>query len=332
MKKINKFIDFEIITILTILILIFTFYLTLRYSEIENDICYKETFVVSGYQILINVEKKVEETDNNEIFKVQIMDLKNDLLYASNSDFELIGIITAIINVAVIIIYIMLIFIKILKRNKNKKILSKIDEIELPQYDVFIANTLYTGRISFSKIYNFLGEYFRKKEMIDIKGKINPNVNINNLSDFEKEFIYLYEKDVGKETKEQFKDKIVKELNDREYLKNSRLRIFLESFGRKIDKIGLEIYNLDRYDIKRTFIEAIFPFVLLLLIAVLKYFSILLIISIAYIQLKYYTIFLSEEGKREKARITLLVELLKDKEELTEKERFFYNALKYINL
>lgn len=335
MKKLKKIIDFEIVTILTILILLSTFYFAIRYGVLEKDVILQESFEIEDYQILVDFQKMVNQTNEGDLFKVQILNLENKLIYNSSSDFQLIAIIAGIINIIVLAMYIVIKFIWLLIFIKNKKIAFKddlLDELDLPQYDISIANTLYTGRISFNKIYNFLGEYFRKNEIIDKKGKINPNVNINNLSELEKDFIYLYEKEVGEETKEQFKNKIIKEFENKKYLKNNKFRVFIETFARKIESIGKKFYNLDKYDLKRTCIEAILPFVLILLVAILKYFSILVIIAIIYIQLKYYTIILTEDGKKERAKIILLVEKLKTKEELTEKEKFFYEALKYIDL
>ncbi len=339
MKKIKKFINFEVVTILTILILILTFYFVAKYSKIEKDFLCNESITVSEYQILADFKKTVEETDNNELFKVQVMDLENNLLYISNSDFELIAIIvgsiTFVLNILVATLYIILIFIEKLTLNKCKKILSEydsIDEIDVPQYDIFIANTLYTGRISFSKIFNFLGQYFRENEMIDKKGKINSNININNLSELEKDFIELYEKSIEANTKKQFKNKIVKELEDKKYLKTNKLRKVVEKIYSKAEDFIRYFFSFYKEGSRNTVIELLVLISVIYLITIFKYFSIIIIIGIIYTYLKFYNLFLTTEGKKEKAKIILLMKKLKTKEELTENEKFFYDALKYINL
>ena len=166
MKKLKKIIDFEIVTILTILILLSTFYFAIRYGVLEKDVILQESFEIEDYQILVDFQKMVNQTNEGDLFKVQILNLENKLIYNSSSDFQLIAIIAGIINIIVLAVYIVIKFIRLLIFIKNKKIAFKddlLDELDLPQYDISIANTLYTGRISFNKIYNFLGEYFRKK-------------------------------------------------------------------------------------------------------------------------------------------------------------------------
>ena len=95
MKKIKKFIDFEIVTILTILILISPFYFMLKYMVIENSNVEAgvETgvFEVLDYQVQIDFTTKLDKHQLTEdMFKVQVKDLENNLFYISNSDFELI--------------------------------------------------------------------------------------------------------------------------------------------------------------------------------------------------------------------------------------------------
>ena len=121
MKKIKKFIDFEIVTILAIIIVMATFYFIFKYVKVEQDLIAQDTFIINEYQIVVNLENIAYETNESEIFKVQVMDLENNLI----SDFELIAIITASINIVVVTIYIILMFFKFLILNRNKKIVYK---------------------------------------------------------------------------------------------------------------------------------------------------------------------------------------------------------------
>ena len=128
MKKIKKFIDFEIVTILTILILISPFYFMLKYMVIENSNVEAgvETgvFEILDYQVQIDFTTKLDKHQLTEnMFKVQVKDLENNLFYISNSDFELISIITItvtiIFNIFVSIIMILVYMIKSMIINKN---------------------------------------------------------------------------------------------------------------------------------------------------------------------------------------------------------------------
>lgn len=339
MRKIKKIIDFEIVTILTILILISTFYFAIRFSEAQEDYSIKENFNILEYQIELEFNKKTNEIQKNEMFDLQVKDFENQLIYISNSDFDIIAIITGIITIEVNIIAIVIYFIISLMKHINisgyKKLLTEedfIEDIKLPQYNIFFANTLYTGRISFYKNFNFLKSYFLEKNMIDKKGKIISGVNINNLNELEKEFIVLCENDVKDEVIKEFKDKIRKEFENKKYLKTNKFRTYIDYIGNKLEEIGMLIVDKNKDDTTRVLLETLLPFAILLFIAIFKSFSIILIILITYIQLKYYNLFLTDDGKKERAKLILLLETLKRKEELTEKEKFLYDALKYRDL
>lgn len=339
MKKIKKIIDFEIVTILTILILMSTFYFAIRFSKTEEDYSFKKKFNILEYQIELEFNKKANEIQNNEMFDLKVKDFENKLLYISNSDFDIIAIITGMITIEVDIIAIVICFIislmKYISISGYKKLLTDedfLEDIKLPDYNIFFANTLYTGRISFYKNFNFLKTYFLKKNMIDKKGKIASNVNINDLNELEKEFIVLCENDVKDNVKKEFKNKIIKEFENKKYLKNNKFRTYIDYIGGKLEEIGKLVNDKNKDDITKVLLETLLPFAILLFIAIFKSLSIVLVIIITYIQLKYYNLFLTDEGKKERARLILLVEKLKSKDELTEKEKFLYDALKYRDL
>ena len=75
MKKLKKIIDFEIVTILTILILLSTFYFAIRYGVLEKDVILQESFEIEDYQILVDFQKMVNQTNEGDLFKVQILNL-----------------------------------------------------------------------------------------------------------------------------------------------------------------------------------------------------------------------------------------------------------------
>lgn len=344
MKKIKKFIDFEIVTILTILILISPFYFMLKYMVIENSNVEAgvETgvFEILDYQVQIDFTTKLDKHQLTEdMFKVQVKDLENNLFYISNSDFELISIITItvtiIFNIFVSIIMILVYMIKSMIINKNKRILSNeisIEEIEVPNYNIAIANTLYTGRIEFLKIFGFLKKYFEEKNIIDENGKVLQNVDINKFDNLEKEILLLCEKEHTYEVVKEFKFKVKDELEKKRFLKTTKLREKIDYIGSKVESAGLWVLSKDKSDTTRIFIETLLPIAILLFIACFKWLSAILIIAITYIQLKYYNIFLTKEGKIEKAKIALFIESIKNKKEVSKKEKFFYDALKFINL
>lgn len=341
MKKIKLFIDFEIVTILTILILISPFYFLLRHVVVGKNIAETGIVEVLDYQIQIDFEKKTNSNEklNNDLFKVQIKDCDNNLLYISNSDFEIIAIITIVLAIIVsmfaICIMILVSYIKFIIKSKNKKILSDeemIDDIKMPIYNVIIANTLYTGRIEFFKLFNFFKQDFEKRNIIDVNGNALINSDINKLDDLEKEFLKLASKEIKYETVKEFKIKVKNELESKKYLETNKTRFYIDLIGSRIEDIGLWILSKDKSDITRIVAETLLPFLILIFIASFKMISVLLILAITYIQLKYYNIFLTKEGKIEKARVTLYLDSLKKKKELTEKEKEFYNALNYINL
>lgn len=306
MGRIKKFIDFEIVTLLTIIILISPFYLLTIYATTTEDIITQE----------------------------------NNLLYILNSDFDVlgifVGIVLLIVNIIAAIIYLIKYMIKIMIISRNRKILTDendLENIDLPIYNIVIANTLYTGKTGFYKIYKFFKKYFKDKGMIDDKGNVSETLDIKALNELEQFFIPLYKSEITDEIRKQFKNKLIKELEERRFLEtNNNIRKTLDKIAQKIEKTMKWLFSKERDDSIRVIIETTIPFVILLLIAALKYFSIILIIAIIYIQSKYYNIFLTKEGKKERAKIILLLENLKKKEELTEKEKFFYDALKYTNL
>lgn len=342
MGKIKKFIDFEIVTLLTIIILISPFYLLTVYTTTTEDIVAQENFEVSDYQISLEFNKMSGNRtyENPEIFKLQISDFENNLLYISNSDFDVlgifVGIVLLVVNIIAMIIYLIKYMIKIMIISRNRKILADengLENIDLPTYNIAIANTLYTGKINFYKIYNIFKKYFKDKGMIDDKGNILENVDIKALNELEQFFIPLYKSEITDEIRKQFKNKLVQELEKRRFLdNNNNIRKTLDKIAQKIEKTIKWLFSKERDESIRIIIETTIPFVILLLIAALKYFSIILIIAIIYIQSKYYNIFLTKEGKKERAKIILLLDNLKKKEERAEKEKFFYDALKYTNL
>ena len=92
MKKVKQFIDFEIVTILTILILLSPFYFMLSYFEVDKKIVETETFEFFNYNVQLEFKKGTNEENLNSsnMFEVQVKDFDNNLLYISNSDYELI--------------------------------------------------------------------------------------------------------------------------------------------------------------------------------------------------------------------------------------------------
>lgn len=340
MGKIKKIFDFEIVTILTIIILISPFYLITLYTTTTEDIIFKNVYNFFEFQINLEFNKLInnDTTENGELFHLQITDYDDNLLYISGSDVEvlglLVGFVTVIVNVIAILLNTILYLIKAIILSRNRRVLgeSDLENIVIPSYNIIVANTLYTGRIGFYKIYNFFHKQFLEKGLIDKKGKVNTDVNIKELNELEKFFISLYESDVRYETKREFKEKIINELERKRYLKENKVRNYIDYIGNKVETVGRWLYEKDRDDPVRIAIETTLPFAVFLLIAALKYFSIVLIAAIAYIQLKYYNIFLTEDGKKEKAKICILIDELKKKEELTKEEKYFYDVLKFNDL
>lgn len=337
MGKIKKFFDFEIVTILTIIILISPFYLIARYTETTEDIKIENRYEIYEYQTLLEFNKITSNKakDNQELLKLQIKDFDDNLLYISSSDVEVlglfVGVVTIIVNIFTIFIYIIKYLIKIIIISRNRKILEgeDIENILISNYDVTIANTLYTGRIGFGKIYSFFKKRFIEKGLIDKEGNIEPNINIKDLNELEQKFISLYENEVKYDVKVKFKEEIIKDLENKGYLRKNKVRVYIDYACNKIESAGRWLYKKDKDDPLRIILDTTLPFVVLILIAALKYLSIVLILAIAYIQLKYYNIFLTKEGKKEKAKICLLLNDLKNKEELQDNEKYFYEALKF---
>ena len=69
-------------------------YMVIENSNVETGV-ETGTFEVLDYQVQIDFNTKIDEHQLTEdMFKIQVKDFENNLLYISNSDFELISIIT----------------------------------------------------------------------------------------------------------------------------------------------------------------------------------------------------------------------------------------------
>ena len=366
MKKLKKIYDFEVVSFLTIIILIVIAYLPillelLRGAGIENDLfsyCIEKKFSILNYNIVLkNITSEIPVTVG-----VEIINLENNIkysLFGLNFICMLVSGILFIINFIAGIIYMVINFFKYIYLKKFYKIFKDeiIDKtnIELPLYNIAIINTLYTGKLDFSKMTNFFKNYFIEKGILNKKNEfIYDSSEFNKLDKIEKSLISIYKEGVEMrdeyqkksdeisiflwllndikirmKIKQKYKEMIDENLEENLLLKRNTFKEILDKIDEKIVGILNKICSLDKYDIKSRLIYVLIPWIILMFVYYLNYYLILIGLVIIYLKQKYYKIFSTKEGKKERIKINLILKNLKNKLELTEEEKYFYYALYY---
>lgn len=298
----KKFINFEIVLILVIIILAVPLYFTMIFSTyntntfiIDEKIMKMIVFIGIVAFIIVNLIMLFYN-----IFKL-VKNCKDKLLYK-----------------------------KAMKQDIN---LNFEDSLELPSYGIVLASTIFFKKVRIELLKKHLQEYFRQKNILDEDNQVVDGY-ADKIEGLEKEFLLLFKKLDGnnksmEDENQEFniQKEIEEELKKLEFIKHKSIGVFFWEFlyGKNNEDMDLDFKKNPR------FIFLIICFILIffvintflniyILFTLTPFICILLVFNLN-------TIILSRKGKLERIKLLYLRNYLKNNEDLTDEERLFYNVL-----
>lgn len=298
----KKFINFEIVLILVIIILAVPLYFVITCSTyntntfiIDEKIMKMIVFIGIVAFIIVNLIMLFYN-----IFKL-VKNCKDKLLYK-----------------------------KAMKQDIN---LNFEDSLELPSYGIVLASTIFFKKVRIELLKKHLQEYFRQKNILDEDNQVVDGY-ADKIEGLEKEFLLLFKKLDGnnksmEDENQEFniQKEIEEELKKLEFIKHKSIGVFFWEFlyGKNNEDMDLDFKKNPR------FIFLIICFILIffvintflniyILFTLTPFICILLVFNLN-------TIILNKKGKLERIKLLYLRDYLKNNEDLTDEERLFYNVL-----
>lgn len=298
----KKFINFEIVLILVIIILVVPLYFTMIFSTyntntfiIDEKIMKMIAFIAVASFIIVNLIMIFYN-----IFKL-IRNCKDKLLYK-----------------------------KAMKQDIN---LNFEDSLELPSYGIVLASTIFFKKVRIELLKKHLQEYFRQKNILDEDNQVVDGY-ADKIEGIEKEFLLLFKKLDGnnklmEDENQEFniQKEVEEKLKKLEFIKHKSIGMFFWEFlyGKNNEYMDLDLKKNPR------FIFLIICFILIffvintflniyILFTLTPFICILLVFNLN-------TIILNKKGKLERIKLLYLRDYLKNNEDLTDEERLFYNVL-----
>lgn len=298
----KKFINFEIVLILVIIILAVPLYFVITCSTyntntfiIDEKIMKMIVFIGIVAFIIVNLIMLFYN-----IFKL-VKNCKDKLLYQ-----------------------------KAMKQDIN---LNFEDSLELPSYGIVLASTIFFKKVRIELLKKHLQEYFRQKNILDEDNQVVDGY-ADKIEGLEKEFLLLFKKLDGnnksmEDENQEFniQKEVEEELKKLEFIKHKSIGVFFWEFlyGKNNEYMDLDLKKNPR------FIFLIICFILIffvintflniyILFTLTPFICILLVFNLN-------TIILNKKGKLERIKLLYLRDYLKNNEDLTDEERLFYNVL-----
>ena len=223
-----------------------------------------------------------------------------------------------------------LLYQKAMKQDIN---LNSEDSLELPSYGIVLASTIFFKKVRIELLKKHLQEYFRQKNILDEDNQVVDGY-ADKIEGLEKEFLLLFKKLDGnnksmedENQKFNIQKEVEEELKKLEFIKHKSIGVFFWEFlyGKNNEYMDLDLKKNPR------FIFLIICFILIffvintflniyILFTLTPFICILLVFNLN-------TIILNKKGKLERIKLLYLRDYLKNNEDLTDEERLFYNVL-----
>ena len=207
------------------------------------------------------------------------------------------------------------------------------DSLELPSYGIVLASTIFFKKVRIELLKKHLQEYFRQKNILDEDNQVVDGY-VDKIEGLEKEFLLLFKKLDGnnksmEDENQEFniQKEVEEELKKLEFIKHKSIGVFFWEFlyGKNNEYMDLDLKKNPR------FIFLIICFILIffvintflniyILFTLTPFICILLVFNLN-------TIILNKKGKLERIKLLYLRDYLKNNEDLTDEERLFYNVL-----
>lgn len=212
-----------------------------------------------------------------------------------------------------------------------KKVIRNSEAItELPSYGIVLASTIVYRKIRFGLLKRYLQEYFREKNVIDENNDIISD-NFNRVGEFEKKFLLLLKK-IDDEKASEMQYEVEKELKRMQFIKQKSIMPSLYDFlkGKDDKYIDREIEKNPRFTILALAIFLGFLVIFYILNSFINIYLLFTLMLFAVILFLFNIdkLMLTKKGKIERMRLLYLKKYLKNTEDLTDEERLFYNVLK----
>lgn len=212
-----------------------------------------------------------------------------------------------------------------------KKIIQNNEAImELPSYGIVLASTIVYRNIRFGLLKRYLQEYFREKNIIDENNDIISD-NFNRVGEFEKKFLPLLKK-IDEENASEMQYEVEKELKRMQFIKQKSIMPSLYDFlkGKDDKYIDRGIEKNPRFTILTLTIFLGFLVISYILNSFINTYALFVLMPFACILFLFNIdkLMLTKKGKIERMRLLYLKKYLKNTEDLTDEERLFYNVLK----
>lgn len=304
----KKFIDFEIVLILVILLLAIPIYAfitmyvhNIDYLVLDEKLVRVTIFIAIGLFVIVNFIKLV-----SNILKT-IVNARYKSLYK-----------------------------KLTQDDNDFNIETNAD---LPSYGIVLASTIFYRYIRIDLLENNLKNYFETTQVFDERYEAISS-KVEKIGKIEKEFLPFFEKTKNgrripiksseiEEREHNLQIEIENELKKLGYVKFNSLKIFLEKFlaGKNKEYIGRDPEKNPRL--------AFLVYGSMILIGTLYYFmgiSVIILSLLIFMFLGYNVdkLVLTKKGKFERIRIIYLMNYLKNTEDLNDEEKLYYNVLNKI--
>lgn len=298
----KKFINFEIVLILVIIILAVPLYFTMIFSTYNTN-----TFII-----------------DEKIMKM--------IAFIAVASFIIVNLIMIFYNIFKLIRNCKdkIIYKKVMKQEMN---LNFNTNSELPSYGIVLASTIFYKKVKIELLKKHLQEYFRQKNILDEDNQVVEGY-ADKIEGIEKEFLLLFKKLDGnnklmEDENQEFniQKEVEEKLKKLEFIKHKSIGMFFWEFlyGKNNEYMDLDLKKNPR------FIFLIICFILIffvintflniyILFTLTPFICILLVFNLN-------TIILSRKGKIERIKLLYLRNYLKNNEDLTDEERLFYNVL-----
>ena len=351
MKKIVDFFIGQLISFFMFACLIGFFYIIYGYSNnVETSDLYYNKMMIGNYQLDINLDLGTQKLDNVLILELKDI-IDNRVYYKADSTGDIIMLFSAILLIVLDIIVFVTdiiygIFSLIKKANFERILKEKYDVSDnvlykLPNYEPILAYTILSKKYQYERLVYRLKYYYRSKGILNKFDKLKKDVDFdkNNLTELEqyvfdsniseitepiKSLFRSHQSDVLAQTRV-FRGMLKKELVKKGFYSENDVQIKINKLIEKVKAMkGKKLTNEDIKYILKIVGITLAMFVLMCNFEIVFW---LIIISFIWLSSQYYKVHLSLEGEIERAKINFLVNHLKNKKELSEKEKYFFIML-----
>ena len=347
MRKIFDFFVGQIVLFFFCACIIGTFYLICSYPNKEGIIAvYSNEIMFKNYQITVDLNTGCKEID--DIFILGVKDIiENRVCLSANSARDVIILLSIILlivmNIIVFVSNIIFAFFTFIKKINYEKILKEKYDVsddtlyELPIYEPILANAILTKSYQYETTVFRLKYYYRSigilnkfdkvKEEIDFDDNILTkleqyvfNSKSSEISAPIKNLFKSHQREIERERKI-FKNMIKDELVKKGFYDENIVQRKINKFLNTLEKGTKE--GLSKEEVTEIVKAIVFVFVLVLLMNFSAITLLATIIFGGWVIYKYCKIHLTLEGEIERAKINFLINHLKIKNELSEKEKYF---------